>query len=422
MKKIISLIFLCSTIIFSQINFEEYFTNETLRIDFYHTGNNDNEIISFEKLVKEQFWAGSKKNLIDTFNYGNYMLKVYDEAENKLIYSRGFSTLFQEWQTTEEAKNLWRSFEGSVIMPFPKKNIKVEILRRNKKNIFEKKFEYVINPENYFIIKEKLKPYKNFKVHYSGEPTKKLDIVFIPEGYTESEMGKFKNDCKRFADYLFEYSPFSENKDKINIWGVEAPSAQSGTDIPGKEIWISTLLNSRFYTFDSERYLMTADYFSVRDVAANAPYDQIFILVNTSKYGGGGIYNFYNITASDNERSKQIFIHEFGHGLAGLGDEYGDDNTYQEFYPLDVEPWEPNLTTLINFESKWKDLIEPDVPIPTPNDKKYKNKIGVFEGGGYVSKGVYRPSINSIMNSFSSNEFNEVCKRVLQNIINFYSE
>jgi len=422
MKKIISLIFLCSTIIFSQINFEEYFTNETLRLDFYHTGNNDNEIISFEKLVKEQFWAGSKKNLIDTFNYGNYMLKVYDEAENKLIYSRGFSTLFQEWQTTEEAKNLWRSFEGSVIMPFPKKNIKVEILRRNKKNIFEKKFEYVINPENYFIIKEKLKPYKNFKVHYSGEPTKKLDIVFIPEGYTESEMGKFKNDCKRFADYLFEYSPFSENKDKINIWGVEAPSAQSGTDIPGKEIWISTLLNSRFYTFDSERYLMTADYFSVRDVAANAPYDQIFILVNTSKYGGGGIYNFYNITASDNERSKQIFIHEFGHGLAGLGDEYGDDNTYQEFYPLDVEPWEPNLTTLINFESKWKDLIEPDVPIPTPNDKKYKNKIGVFEGGGYVSKGVYRPSINSIMNSFSSNEFNEVCKRVLQNIINFYSE
>jgi len=422
MKKIISLIFLCSTIIFSQINFEEYFTNETLRLDFYHTGNNDNEIISFEKLVKEQFWAGSKKNLIDTFNYGNYMLKVYDEAENKLIYSRGFSTLFQEWQTTEEAKNLWRSFEGSVIMPFPKKNIKVEILRRNKKNIFEKKFEYVINPENYFIIKEKLKPYKNFKVHYSGEPTKKLDIVFIPEGYTESEMGKFKNDCKRFADYLFEYSPFSENKDKINIWGVEAPSAQSGTDIPGKEIWISTLLNSRFYTFDSERYLMTTDYFSVRDVAANAPYDQIFILVNTSKYGGGGIYNFYNITASDNERSKQIFIHEFGHGLAGLGDEYGDDNTYQEFYPLDVEPWEPNLTTLINFESKWKDLIEPDVPIPTPNDKKYKNKIGVFEGGGYVSKGVYRPSINSIMNSFSSNEFNEVCKRVLQNIINFYSE
>ncbi|MEG8945489.1 M64 family metallopeptidase [Rosettibacter firmus] len=422
MKKIFLFILFYTSIIFSQINYDEFFTEEAIRFDFFHTGNKDTEIISFDKIIKEQLWAGSKKNLIDTFYYGNYMLEVYDEETNKLIYSRGFSTLFQEWQTTEEAKNTWRTFPGSVIIPFPKKNVRLEIHRRNKRNIFEKKFEYTINPASYFIIQEKKKPYNSFKVYYSGEPAKKLDIVFIPEGYTLNEMEKFKNDCKRFVDYLFEYSPFSENKNKINIWGVEAPSPQSGVDIPGKGIWVQTILNSSFYTFDSERYLMTTDLFAVRDIAANAPYEQIFILVNTSKYGGGGIYNFYNITASDNEHSKQIFIHEFGHGLAGLGDEYGNDNTYQEFYPLDVEPWEPNLTTLVNFNSKWKNLIQPDTPIPTPPEEKYKNKIGVFEGGGYVSKGVYRPSLNSIMNSFSSNEFNEVCKRVLQNIINFYSE
>lgn len=422
MKKFLLLFFLLSSIIFCQIKFDDYFVDKTLRLDFYHTGNKDTEIISFEKLVKEQYWSGSKKNLVDTFNYGNYMLKVFDEASNKLIYSRGFSTLFQEWQTTEEAKTTWRSFQGSVIMPFPINSIKVEIYKRDKKNNFEKKFDYLVNPNNYFIIQEKLKPYNSFKVFYSGDPSKKLDIVFIPEGYTEKEMEKFKDDCKRFSEYLFEYSPFTENRDKINIWGIEAPSLQSGTDIPGKGIWVQTLLNSRFYTFDSERYLMTADYFTIRDIAANAPYDQIFILVNTSKYGGGGIYNFYNVTAADNEHSKQIFIHEFGHGLAGLADEYGNDNTYQDFYPLDVEPWEPNITTLVNFNSKWKNLIEPNTPIPTPSEEKYENKIGVFEGGGYVSKGVYRPSFNSIMNSFSSNEFNEVCKRVLQKIINFYSE
>lgn len=422
MKKFLLLFFLLSSIIFCQIKFDDYFVDKTLRLDFYHTGNKDTEIISFEKLVKEQYWSGSKKNLVDTFNYGNYMLKVFDEASNKLIYSRGFSTLFQEWQTTEEAKTTWRSFQGSVIMPFPINSIKVEIYKRDKKNNFEKKFDYSVNPNNYFIIQEKLKPYNSFKVFYSGDPSKKLDIVFIPEGYTEKEMEKFKDDCKRFSEYLFEYSPFTENRDKINIWGIEAPSLQSGTDIPGKGIWVQTLLNSRFYTFDSERYLMTADYFTIRDIAANAPYDQIFILVNTSKYGGGGIYNFYNVTAADNEHSKQIFIHEFGHGLAGLADEYGNDNTYQDFYSLDVEPWEPNITTLVNFNSKWKNLIEPNTPIPTPSEEKYENKIGVFEGGGYVSKGVYRPSFNSIMNSFSSNEFNEVCKRVLQKIINFYSE
>lgn len=428
MKKIILIIFSVTSIIFCQakfnssINFDDYFIEKTLRLDFYHTGNKDTEIISFDKLVEEENWSGSKKNLIDTFYYGNYMLKVYNESKSNLIYSRGFSTLFQEWQTTEEAKTTWRSFQGSVIMPFPKKNIIVEIDRRDKKNNFKKIFEYLVNPNNYFIIKEKLKTYPNFKVHYSGEPTKKLDIVFIPEGYTDKEMEKFKNDCQRFSEYLFDYSPFLEYKDKINIWGVEAPSLQSGTDIPGKGVWVQTLLNSSFYTFDSERYLMTTDYFTVRDIAANAPYDQIFILVNTSKYGGGGIYNYYNITAVDDNHSKQIFIHEFGHGLAGLADEYGNDNTYQDFYPLDVEPWEPNLTTLVNFDIKWKDLVDSDTPIPTPSEDKYKNKIGVFEGGGYVAKGVYRPTFNSIMNSFTSNEFNEVCKRVLRNIINFYSE
>lgn len=406
----------------AQIKFQDYFVDKTLRLDFYHTGNEQTEIISFEKLVEEEFWGGSKKNLIDEFNYGNYMLYVFDESENKLIYSRGFSTLYQEWQSTEEAKTITRSMEGSVVLPFPLRNIRIEIHRRDRKNIFNKIFEYSIDPTNYFIIKEKIKSYPSFKVHYSGNPSQKLDIVFLPEGYTQDEMEKFKLDCERVAGYLFEYSPFKEYKEKINLWGVEAPSLQSSTDIPGKNIWKQTLLNSRFYTFDSERYLMTTDYFTVRDLAANAPYDQIYILVNTDKYGGGGVYNFYNITSVDNERSKQVFIHEFGHGFGGLADEYASDNTYLDYYPLDVEPWEVNLTTLVDFESKWKDLVDEATPIPTPVEEKYKNKTGVFEGGGYTNKGVYRPTYASIMNSFVSNEFNEVSKRALIKLIESYTE
>jgi hypothetical protein len=271
-------------------------------------------------------------------------------------------------------------------------------------------------------MKEKIKPYPYFMVHYSGKSSEKLDIVFIPEGYTKDEMGKFNKDCKRLSSVLFNHSPFKENENKINIWGVEAPSNESGTDIPGKGIWKNTLLNTKFYTFDTERYLMTSNYFAVRDIAANAPYDQIYILVNTNKYGGGAIYNFYSETAVDNERSDYIFVHEFGHGLGGLADEYGNDKTYEDMYPLDTEPWEPNITTLVNFESKWKNMIEPGTPIPTPEEEKYKNKIGVFEGGGYVGKGVYRPTMNSIMNSFTTTEFNEVCKDAIKRIINFYSE
>lgn len=350
------------------------------------------------------------------------MLYVYDEIENKLIYSRGFSTLFQEWQTTDEAKTVVRSMEGSVVMPFPKNNIRVEIHRRDRNNYFNKIFEYSISPENYFIIKEKIKPYPSFQVHFSGEPSNNLDIVFLPEGYSIEEMEKFQKDCERFANYLFEYSPFKEYKNKINIWGVKAPSLESGTDIPGKNLWKQTVLNTRFYTFDSERYLTTQDFFTVRDIAANAPYDQIYILVNTEKYGGGGIYNFYNLTSVDNERSKQVFIHELGHGFGGLADEYASDNTYLDYYPLDVEPWEVNITTLVDFDSKWKDLLDDGVPIPTPVEEKYKNKIGVFEGGGYTNKGVFRPTYASIMNSFVSNEFNKVSKRALIELIKSYTE
>ncbi|MEW6652485.1 MAG: M64 family metallopeptidase [Bacteroidota bacterium] len=406
----------------AQFKFDDYFVDKTLRFDFFHTGDRVSETIAFDKLIEEGIWSGSKKNLIDTLKYGHYMLMVLCAKDKVEIYSRGFSTLYQEWQTTEESKNTIRSMQGSVRFPLPKSKVIVELHRRDMKNVFQKIFEREVDPSSYFIIKERIKPFESFKVHYSGEPEKKLDIVFIPEGYSKSEMAKFKEDCSRFAGYLFDYSPFTENKSKINIWGVEAPSAESETDIPGKGIWKQTLLNSRFYTFDSERYLMTSDYHLVKDVAANAPYDQVFIIVNTSKYGGGAIYNFYSMTSAYDKRANQIFIHELGHGLAGLGDEYASDNTYQDMYPTNVEPWEPNLTTMVNFESKWKHLVEDGTPIPTPSDEKYINKIGVFEGGGYVSKGVFRPTQNSIMNSFSSNEFNLVCREVLEKVINFYAE
>lgn len=421
MKKFFAVYLILAGVLFAQPEFGKYFLDKTLRMDFYHTGDKNSELISFDRLIEEPYFSGSKTQLIDPFNYGFYMLKVFDDSTGELIFSKGFSTLYQEWQTTEEAKHTVKSFPGSVTMPFPKNKIRIELDRRNRKNNFVKIFEYAADPKSYFIVKEILKPYNSFKVHYAGDPSEKMDIVFIPEGYTKDEMEKFRKDCERLTGDLFTYSPFKENEDKINTWGIEAPSPEEGTDIPGKDIWKRTLLNSNFYTFDSERYLMTTDYHNVRDIAANAPYDQIYILVNTEKYGGGAIYNFYSMTAADNRMSNQIFVHEFAHGLAGIADEYGNDDTYQDYYPLNVEPWEPNLTTLVNFDSKWKDLIEPGIPVPTPADEKYKDKIGVFEGGGYVGKGVYRPTINSIMNSFASNEFNAVCKRVLLNFINYYS-
>ena len=421
--KIIFLLFFLSSLLFAQIKFDDYFENKTLRVDYYHTGDSVNDYYSIDELKEEPYWGGSHVNLIDKFNYGSYKVEVFDDSSNIEIYSRTYSTLFNEWQKTEEARKTTKTFSETFVMPFPKKKVRVEFFTRDWYNNFIKKFTYNIDPNDYFIIKERNNEYKSFKVQYSGDPAKKVDIVIIPEGYTKNEMDKFKDDCKKVSGYLFNTTPFKENKDKFNIWEIEAPSEEEGTDIPADNIWKKTLLNTSFYTLNLKRYLMTADNKKVRDIASNAPYDQIYILVNTSDYGGGAIYNYYSVCVSDNPYSEYIFVHEFGHGFAYLADEYSEKNSpYINFYNFKVEPTEPNLTTLVDFKSKWEDLVKKSTPIPTPATSEYRNDVGAFEGGGYVENGIYRPMEECEMRSISINNFCVVCKRAIQEMIDFYSK
>lgn len=422
MRTIIIFLSVTATV-FPQLNFDELFYDKTLRVDYFHTGNSESDSYSIDELIEEPFWGGSKVNLIDIFNYGKYKVEVFDQASGIMIYSRTYTTLFNEWQTTDEADQTTKSFSESFVLPFPKNPVRLEFYSRNKINELIKKYEYNIDPESYFINSERSAKYKNFEVMISGEPAKKVDIVIIPDGYTNEEMDKFKLDCDRFAEYLFGNTPFKENKDKFNIWGIMAPSEDSGTDIPAKNIWVNTVVGTAFYTFDLDRYLMTRANKDLRTIASYAPYDQIYIMVNFTKYGGGSIYNFYSVCVSDNRYSDYIFVHEFGHGFASLGDEYStSDVTYEDFYSTEVEPLDPNLTTLINFESKWKDLVEESTPIPTPNTEEYKNKVGAFEGGGYMKKGIFRPTENCTMKSISVDNFCPVCKRAIEQMIDFYTK
>lgn len=403
--------------------FDNYFKNKALRLDYYHTGTDTSETYSFDEMIMEPYWAGPKTNLVDTLDYGKYYFKVYSVKNDSSIYSHGYSTLFGEWQTTDEAKTTRRTFSESVIFPFPKENVRVEFYSRSWEGKWVKKFEYLVSPFDKYIKRDRRLVYPSFDVWVSGKPENKVDIVLLPEGYTEEEMGKFIDDCRKFSDAFFPFSPYTENKDKFNIRGVLAPSSESGADNPGSISWENTILDASYYTFGTERYLMTRDYKSVCDLAANAPYDQIYILVNSRKYGGGSIYNYYNVSVTGSAFAPKIMIHEFGHGFAGLGDEYYTSETgYNNFYNLKVEPWEPNLTTLVAFDRKWKDMMKKNTPIPTPDIKKYYHTVGVFEGAGYVAKGVYRPYHDCLMNSFDGNKFCPVCTRAIQRMIDFYSE
>ncbi len=415
---LVALLNVLASLALCQAQYSKWFSEGSLRVDYILAGNHDNSEIYLQTLKKEAFWGGSRSNLTDNNGFGEYLCKVFTADSHELIYSQGFSTLFQEWQTTTEATLISKGFFQSTNIPFPNIPVRFEIYERDDKAEFSLKFSVRIDPSDYFIQPSPELDYMVEKLKNSGDPGKCVDIVFLPEGYTLEQMGKFKEDVLRLTDSLFAIEPFSRYKDKFNLYAVLAPSSESGVDIPGENIWKNTQLNSNFYTFDSERYLTTSDFWGVRDLAALAPYDQIYILANSPKYGGGGIYNHYSLTTVDNELSPHVFVHEFGHGFAGLGDEYyTSDVAYSDFYSTKTEPWEPNLTTLVNFQSKWELMLKPGTPVPTPPTPEFINSIGVFEGGGYVAKGVYRPAYNCRMKSNTTDRFCDVCEKAIEKMI-----
>ena len=422
MRTIISFIlFIVPFILQAQNDFDKYFTGKVLRFDFMLAGNSQKTTVYPAGMKEEPFWAGSNTNLVNKLSSGNFKYEIFDLNSDEPIYSRAFCTLFQEWQTTAEAKTMERSFYEVATMPYPKAKVRFVLSKRERNGQFSQLYETVIDPASYFITREKPVNVSVTQIISGGNPQTSVDLAFIAEGYKADEMDKFREDVRKMAGYLFAEAPYSDYKDRFNIWAVEAVSQDSGTDVPGENIYASTAVNSSFYTFDIDRYLTTQDIKSVNDFAAAVPHDNIIILINSTRYGGGGVYNYYTGTTTGHQLSPKVFIHEFGHGFSGLADEYYSSSVaYDEFYPLDVEPWEPNITTMVNFDSKWKKLINKDTPVPTPPEEKYKDVTGLFEGGGYSAKGIFRPELDCRMKSNSPKGYCTVCRNAVKEMIESY--
>ena len=399
---------------------ELWFENATMRFDFYHCGGGGkDECYFFDEIIREPYWGGPVRYLVDTTMYGDQMFRIVDAASGELLYSRGYNTLFNEWLTTGEALSHARCMPESVVFPFPKIPVRIEIWRRDKAKRWQLGFSQDIDPQKGFVRKASA-DCDVFDVMVSGEPSRCVDIVLVPEGYAAGERGKFEQACVRFADELFSFPPYDGLRDKFNVRGVWAPSADSGVTLPGDDVWLDTAVGATFWTFGIERYQTVEDFQRVRDIAACAPYDCIYILSNTAKYGGGGIYNFYGISSANHPQSTgRVYVHEFGHLFAGLGDEYVGGVAYNDMYPAGVEPWEPNLTTLTDFGSKeWSRMLDASTPVPTPLSEGGARLLGVYEGGGYVARGVYRPWPNCLMNNLHRiEEFCPVCDAAIRSQI-----
>ena len=428
MKRLfLTLICAVAAVAVSAQSFSEHFANKTLRIDYVFAGNAENQIVALDELATIDGWAGRQVNLDKIPVRGNGELKLIDAKSGKTIYRTSFSSLFQEWLVTDEASQTTKSFEATFLVPVPKQEVFAEITLLDNKGEKQTSLRHRIVPDDKLI--RNMNGRETAPHEYllkSGSAEECIDIAIVAEGYTAEEMDIFMRDARTACDEIFRYEPFASHKEKFNVVAVKIESKQSDVSVPQDGVWRQTALNSNFHTFYSPRYLTTNSVHLIHDSLVGIDYEHLIILANTDTYGGGGIYNSYTLTTAHNPQFKPVVVHEFGHSFGALGDEYfyeHADHT-ENTYDLRYEPWEQNITSLVDFESKWKDMLDKHTSIPTePTDKrKEKYTIGVYEGGGYMTKGMYRPAVVCRMRDNVATQFCPVCQRAIERIIIYNTE
>jgi hypothetical protein len=441
----------------------------TFRVDYFHTGNATEERFSLDRIVIEPLpWPGNPSRPIDETNLGKYLFEVRDHATNRLLYSRGFASIYGEWETTAEAKEVHRTFHESLRFPTPDKPAQVILKKRDARNAFREIWSLVVDPKDMFVDPSAPpSPGTLLPLLKNGPPEQKVDFLILGDGYTAQERPKFEKDARRLVDILFSFSPFKERKADFNVWGLMPSAAESGISRPSTGIHRRSPVGATYDAFGSERYVLTFDNRAFRDAAAFAPYDVVEILANGNTYGGGGIFNLYGTVAADSLWAPYVFVHEFGHHFAGLADEYyTSDSAYLPAADR-PEPWERNVTALKEpSELKWKALVSPSTPLPTPWDKegyetharqvqqqrreiraqrrpesemdalftsqreweekflgsqKYAGKVGAFEGAMYEARGYYRPQVDCVMFTRDRVPFCSVCQQALTEVIDLYT-
>ncbi len=453
----------------STLDFDERFTGRSLRWDYFHSGTAGEERFSLDRFRLEGAWPGSRHRLIDDTNLGKYLFEMRDAESGSLLYSRGFASIFGEWKTTGEAgKGRWRTFHESQRMPEPKVPVRLLLLERNAEGHFRKIHEESLDPASRFVDRSALPRVGSVReIFVHGPSAAKVDLLVIGDGYSAGDRYKFHRDVRRLTSALFETEPFRRRKNDFNLRMIFVPSYDSGISDPRRGEWKSTALGLSFNAFDSDRYVLTYENADLREIAAQASYDTLMVIFNNRKYGGGGIFNLWATSSADTEPAAYVFIHEFGHSFAGLADEYYSSQVaYEDFTPKGSEPWEPNITALLEpDELKWKDLVAENTPLPTPWDQAafdeisrryqqerkkiaasgsdeemealfrkvkavtaplldketYAETIGAFEGAGYQAKGLYRPAVDCIMFTRNPTHFCPVCSAAIEKVIDLYT-
>ena len=454
----------------SQDGFDARFTGRTLRFDYVHTGTATEEHVAVDRWRIEGAWPGSRTRLVDDTDLGKYRVQVLDRATGAAIWSRGFCSIYGEWETTGEASKGWGAFHESQRFPEPRAPVQVALEKRGADGAFHRIFAVEVDPAGRFVDRSPITPRGAVHALFeNGPPATKVDLLLLADGYAAGDERKFLADAERLSRVLFETEPFRSRKSDFNLRALFLPAAEAGIRNPRQGSWRDSPLGCSFNAFDVDRYVLTTANERLREAAAQAPYDALIVLFQERKYGGGGIFNLWATVAADTEVAPYVFVHEFGHSFAGLADEYYSSQVaYEHFNPHGVEPWEPNVTALLDPATlKWKDLVAADTPLPTPWAKakydaidldyqarrkellersaseeasealmrevksstgpllasdRYAGRPGAFEGAMYEGQGLYRPEVDCIMFTRNPSAFCRVCARAIERVIRMYAE
>ena len=402
-------------------DFDDLFKDGTLRIDYTFMGNAHQQHVALHGMSYTDNWYGRRINLDNVPLQGNGDLTLCDSNSGKVIYKTSFSSLFQEWITTPEALEVSKSFEFTLLVPMPLNKATATLVLRDNTGK-ESVHTYTIDPNDVLIrnrSKQQPLPYKY--IHKGGDSKEAIDVVILAEGYTSKEMETFLTDAILTKKEILGYEPFCSHSEKFNFIAVTTPSVDNNVSVPQAGDWRDTAVSSNFMTFYMARYLTSKNVYDMYDLVTNIPCEHFIILANTGTYGGGGIYNSYTLTTAHHKDFRPVVVHEFGHSFAGLGDEYFYDNNddNDNMHSLKHEPWEPNITTLVDFDSKWADMVPYGIEVPTEvtSERTANYTVGLYEGGGYLSKGIYRPTDVCRMRNNTAERFCPVCERAIERVI-----
>lgn len=421
-------LFLMGEVRAQKVKFDKYFEDATLRIDYQRAGNRQQDTIlgCYDERLPQ--WAGSKTQLIDPFDNGLFRVVVRDTKRGKVIYSRCFNSLFSEYRDTPMGRDSIQFFEEVLRLPWPKVAVDICWEERGADHVFHQQCTLRYNPEQRLKEinrREYRRPNtRSVQLQYKGDIHHKIDIVIVPEGYGPADTAQMRLDLRRFCDIILAQEPFLSRADDFNIWGIMSTGRESGITDPNKAIHVRSLVGASYNTFGSDRYLMTMNLFRLHDVIGTVPCDHIVIMANSTTYGGGGIYNFYAMS-SLTDRADVVLPHELGHSIAGLADEYVDEElSYGGMFGKSFEPVEPNITSLVHFDQKWQHMLPAGTPVPTPDNSQVRRNetgpLGVYEGAGYQAKGMYRPTMHCMMRDLAP--FCPVCTQRLIQVFDFYTK